>query len=117
MTLTPASRILDAVLRDALAQPGGLRVIAGTYAASQPSDRRYANVSLGGVTVSVPNLNGGRPGAAGDRLLRARRRLAHVGPRAPRRRPERRRPGPRRPRRAHAGPADRPDRRARRRRS
>jgi len=65
MTLTPASRTLDAVLRGALDQPGGLRVLVGTYAASQPSDRRYANVTLGGTTVTVPNFNGTAPGASG----------------------------------------------------
>lgn len=65
MILTPASRSLDAVLRDALAVPGGLRVVAGTYAPSQPADRRYANVILGGATVSVPNLNGAPAGAPG----------------------------------------------------
>lgn len=64
-TLTPASRSLDAVLRGALGGPGGLRVIVGTYAATQPADNRYANVVLGAATVTVPNLNGVPPGATG----------------------------------------------------
>jgi len=65
MTLTPASRTLDAVLRGAMSQPGGLRVLVGAYASSTPADRRYVNVVLGGATVTVPNLNGVAQGTAG----------------------------------------------------
>lgn len=66
MSLTPATRTLDAVLRTALDRSGGLRVLVGAYAASQPTDHRKVNVVIGGATVAVPNLNGTAPGAAGS---------------------------------------------------
>ena len=65
MTLTPATRSLDAVLRAALSGPGGLRILTGAYAAAQPPDRRYGNVVINGATVTAPNLNGVPQGAAG----------------------------------------------------
>jgi hypothetical protein len=55
--MIPATRSLPAVLRAALDQATPLRVLVGTYAAAQPSDLRYANVTINGQILKVPNLN------------------------------------------------------------
>jgi hypothetical protein len=57
MTNVPATRTLAAVLRRALDTDTGLRMIVGTYAPAG-TDRRYANIELGGATYQIPQLNG-----------------------------------------------------------
>ena len=63
---TPATRSLEAVLRSALDTRGELRVIAAEYSATPPPDHRYASVIVNGATITVPNLNGMPPPAAGS---------------------------------------------------
>ena len=53
----PASRTLEAVLRQGLAPGNELRIIVATYADPSP-DPRYANVEINGQVVTIPNLNG-----------------------------------------------------------
>lgn len=79
MSLVPVTRSLPAVLRDALAQGPGLRLVVGECAApiAAPDGNAYANVIVNGVPVRVPRLRGstvlaGAPAyllADGDRLL------------------------------------------------
>jgi hypothetical protein len=65
MTVTPVTRSLEAVLRTALTPGGTLRIVAATYAATTPADRRYADVVINGQTVRAPNLNGVPQGVSG----------------------------------------------------
>jgi hypothetical protein len=63
---TPATRSLEAVLRTALDTRGQLRVVAAEYADPPAADARYARVIIHGQTLTLPNLNGAPPPAAGS---------------------------------------------------
>ena len=62
----PASRSLEAVLRQALAPGNPLRIIVGTYTTPASTDPRYVTVEISGEPFSVPNLNGTPAPAAGS---------------------------------------------------
>lgn len=76
----PVTRTLEHVLAEALSQPGGLRLVVGTFGAAS-ADARYANVVVGGATLKVPRLKGGTIGAAGTvaYLLADQTRLLVLG--------------------------------------
>ena len=56
----PASRMLDSVLREALAEGDEARLVLGTGGATIPPPEGYAyvNVVIGGQTVKLPRLSG-----------------------------------------------------------
>jgi predicted RecA/RadA family phage recombinase len=55
---TPATRTLTSVLRTAL-QPGDqVRLLVGTAASTPAGEHDHLNVTIEGVTVSVPKLKG-----------------------------------------------------------
>jgi hypothetical protein len=65
VTLTPATRRLEIVLRNALAPADSLRVLVATYDSTPSADPRYANIVLDGQALTVPNLNAVPAGAPG----------------------------------------------------
>jgi hypothetical protein len=64
--IIPATRSLARVLRSQLA-PGGdtLKLYVGTGASPVSTSNAYANITLGGVTLSVPKLRQATQPAAG----------------------------------------------------
>jgi hypothetical protein len=68
MSAVPATRSLEAVLRDQLAGPAPLRMLIGTFGTplGAPDNTTYANVVIDGVTVKVPKPTHLTAGAAGS---------------------------------------------------
>lgn len=80
---TPATRSLTAVLRRALEEGPGTRLLVAEFGAADPS-AAYCNVEVNGVTLRVPMLRGvvATPGAAAY-LLATKDFLLCIGSVAP----------------------------------